>query len=184
MTSFPKSGAMTRREALALTTAAAVGSRWPFGEPSDVQAQEAAATSLAPLNRFPRMVQEFFVQQVRQAERRGLERKAALKTQADAEAYVLEVQKKIRVCLRPRTGTHAAQCPRDRCCGSGRISDRKGHFRESPGFPRHGQFVCAPRDESSRCPASSDRVDIRRTARRRKRTNRSRKDSLGWDTWC
>jgi hypothetical protein len=36
------------------------------------------------------MVQEYFVDQVRQAERRGLERRAALATKADAEAYVLD----------------------------------------------------------------------------------------------
>ena len=52
-----------------------------------------------PLNRFPRMVQEFFVMQVRQAERRSLAAKSRLETKADAEAYVQSVQKKIRECF-------------------------------------------------------------------------------------
>lgn len=61
----------------------------------------AAADDLQPLNRFPRMVQEFFVEQLRSAERRSLEAKARLKTKADAEAYVKSVQAKIRRCFGP-----------------------------------------------------------------------------------
>lgn len=61
----------------------------------------AAEDELAPLNRFPRMVQEWVVDQVRAAEARGNERRAALKTQADAEAYVTSVQQRIRECFGP-----------------------------------------------------------------------------------
>ncbi len=53
------------------------------------------------LNRFGRMVQDFFVQQVRQAEATGLERKRALKTKADAQAYVKRVRELARECFGP-----------------------------------------------------------------------------------
>ncbi len=59
------------------------------------------AVVIEPLNRFPRMVHEWFVGQVRAAEQRGLERKAALTTRASAEAYVRDVQQRIRTCFGP-----------------------------------------------------------------------------------
>jgi cephalosporin-C deacetylase-like acetyl esterase len=62
---------------------------------------EENSPKLEPLNRFPRMVQEFFVDQVRAAEAKGLARKRALKTKADAEAYVRDVQARIRRCFGP-----------------------------------------------------------------------------------
>lgn len=66
-------------------------------------AQDAKSSrgELAPLNRFSRMVQEWFVEQVRQAESKIKERLAALKTKEDAEAYVRSVQQRIRECFGP-----------------------------------------------------------------------------------
>lgn len=67
-----------------------------------LQAQEQPAVAkLPPLNRFPRMVQEFFVDRVREIERKSLAAKGALKTKADAEAYVKDVQTRIRQCFGP-----------------------------------------------------------------------------------
>ncbi len=65
------------------------------------QAATAPAQPIIPYNRFPRMVQEYFVTQVRQAEQAGLARKAALKKRADARAYVNEVRAKIRRAFGP-----------------------------------------------------------------------------------
>lgn len=65
---------------------------------SPLVAEEGA---LPPLNRFPRMMQEWVVGQVRAAEGRGNERRAALRTQADAEAYVASVRARIRECFGP-----------------------------------------------------------------------------------
>lgn len=59
------------------------------------------APSLQPLNRFSRMVQEYFVEQVRAAEDAGNRLRAAMKTKADAERYVEQVQKKIQLCFGP-----------------------------------------------------------------------------------
>lgn len=86
-----------RRELLQLAGLFALGlplNRW-------VQPVYSAEQSYLPLNHFPRMVQEFFVRQVRQAEQRGREERAALKTRADAEAYVERVRQRIRQSFGP-----------------------------------------------------------------------------------
>lgn len=54
-----------------------------------------------PLNRFPRMVQEWFVAQVRSLENTANAAKLALKTKADAEAYVLDVRQRIAASFGP-----------------------------------------------------------------------------------
>ena len=59
-------------------------------------AAEALATSLAPLNRFPRMVQEYFVEQLRRFETPDHQAKAALETKADAKAYVASVRERTK----------------------------------------------------------------------------------------
>jgi len=57
--------------------------------------------SREPLNRFPRMVQEYFVKSVRQIENQANKRREALKTSADAEAYVRDVREKIQQSFGP-----------------------------------------------------------------------------------
>jgi dienelactone hydrolase len=59
------------------------------------------AAPLVPLNRFGRAVQEWYVEQVRAAERRGVEARAKLRSKADAEAYVASVRKRIGTCFGP-----------------------------------------------------------------------------------
>ncbi|QDT45608.1 Alpha/beta hydrolase family protein [Gimesia alba] len=69
--------------------------------------QELAAAPVKPdqtvptLNRFPRMVQEYFVGRVREQEAKTIERLNALKTKEDAEEYVRSVQKRIREAFGP-----------------------------------------------------------------------------------
>jgi cephalosporin-C deacetylase-like acetyl esterase len=82
---------------------------WPvmqsfFGSTSNALAQTSATAPTAgvpALNRFPRMMQDWLVAEVRAAESRGNARRDALKTQADAEAYVKSVQERIRECFGP-----------------------------------------------------------------------------------
>jgi len=57
--------------------------------------------SLVPLNRFPRMVQEYFVESVHRVEQQANRRRAALKRRADAEAYVREVRERIQQSFGP-----------------------------------------------------------------------------------
>lgn len=56
---------------------------------------------LEPLNRFPRMVQEYLVQQVRAIEARNQATYASLQSQSDAEAYVKSVRDRIAECFGP-----------------------------------------------------------------------------------
>jgi dienelactone hydrolase len=65
------------------------------------QRDESATDSLKPLNRFPRMVQEYFVEQLRRHEQRHQQHHASLQTRADAEAYVASVRQRIRSCFGP-----------------------------------------------------------------------------------
>jgi dienelactone hydrolase/pimeloyl-ACP methyl ester carboxylesterase len=86
----------SRRQCLYLAGASALAPALPR-----LVAQEKQPAQLAPLNRFPRAVQEWYVEQVRAAERRGDAARAKLKTKADAEAYVAEVRKKVAACFGP-----------------------------------------------------------------------------------
>ena len=60
-----------------------------------------ARAALEPLNRFPQMMQEYFMRQVRSAGETSIGALNALKTKADAEAHVRAVQAKIRRCFGP-----------------------------------------------------------------------------------
>ncbi|MDA7921900.1 prolyl oligopeptidase family serine peptidase [Verrucomicrobiales bacterium] len=69
--------------------------------PFSALAEESSTSEFEPLNRFPRMVHNYYLEQVIRAERRGAARKAALKTKADTEAYVADVRKRIHSCFAP-----------------------------------------------------------------------------------
>lgn len=56
---------------------------------------------LRPLNRFPRMLQEYYVTRVREIERAGLARRSALRTRADALAYRRDIRQRVRDCFGP-----------------------------------------------------------------------------------
>jgi cephalosporin-C deacetylase-like acetyl esterase len=90
----------TRRELLALGGFGA-GLTLTSASPSSAAAPAAPPSAFPMLNRFPRMVQEYFVRRVRDAEAAGNKARAALKTKADAEAYVAAVRRKIAQCFGP-----------------------------------------------------------------------------------
>ena len=62
---------------------------------------ESPDNGLAPLNRFPRMMQNYLVRRVREVETAANRGRAALKTKADAEKYVQTVRERIRTCFGP-----------------------------------------------------------------------------------
>jgi dienelactone hydrolase len=64
-------------------------------------ARPSERASFAALNRFPRMVQEFFVARENEIYEQRLQRLAALTTKADAVAYVESVRTKIRDAFGP-----------------------------------------------------------------------------------
>ena len=70
---------------------------------------------LPPLNRFPRMVQEYFVERVRRIENRGNRRRSSLKTREDAERYVRDIRRKIQRSFGPwperRPSTRGSRAP-------------------------------------------------------------------------
>jgi len=92
---------ISRRNLLKLSGAGAAGliSGTVSAEASPVQS--GAENAIASLNRFPRMVQEFFVNQVRSRERDSLKIKNSIRTRAQAEAYVKSVRKRILECFGP-----------------------------------------------------------------------------------
>jgi len=105
-------GAITRRELGQLAATGVFGlTMGGSGAVGGLAASAAAAGQPAkagrvtprmePLQRFPQMVQEYFVARVRQAEQASLKAKAALKTKADAEKHVELVREKIRRAFGP-----------------------------------------------------------------------------------
>jgi dienelactone hydrolase len=96
----------SRRDLLRLAGAAGISRI--AASPPPLPAQSANATpgvsgapQIEPLNRFPRMVQEYFVERVRAIEAAGKAQRAQLETKADAEAYVSGVRAKIQQCFGP-----------------------------------------------------------------------------------
>jgi len=54
-----------------------------------------------PLNRYPRMVHEFFVRRVRDSEKRHIDALNQLETKSDAESYVRQAQERVRQAFGP-----------------------------------------------------------------------------------
>lgn len=97
----PSSDQLTRRKLLKIAGAGALG--WSLLD-STISGRASAAQQaeqLESLNRFPRMVQEYFVSRVRAAERAMLDAQNTLKTKSDAEAYVKSVQARARESFGP-----------------------------------------------------------------------------------
>ena len=96
-------GRISRRQMFQIAGRDALGlamASWMLTE--QLQAAEPARTAaIEPFNRFPRMMQHYFVRKVREAEEIGQRRRAALKSKADAEAYVRLVREKVRESFGP-----------------------------------------------------------------------------------
>lgn len=94
-----------------------------------------AEAPLAPLRRFPRMMQEHLVARVRTIEAASLAALSALRTRADAEAYVARVKAKIRALFGPAPPrTSLAPRVRGRLARDGYVVE-KVVFESRPGFP-------------------------------------------------
>ncbi|MCS6863604.1 MAG: prolyl oligopeptidase family serine peptidase [Gemmataceae bacterium] len=95
----PFSSCFSRRQWFHWAGAAAVGLS---AAPAGLVAQpKKDAAPLVPLNRLPRTVHEWYVEQVRAAERKANERRARLASRADAAAYVADVRKRIAAAFGP-----------------------------------------------------------------------------------
>ncbi len=107
-------------------------------------AADAAATSLAaklpPLNRHPRMMQDWLIAQVRAAELRGKARRDALKTKEDAEAYVKSVQERIRESFGPMPGKTPLNAAITRTLERADYKIEHVVFESRPGYKVTGNF--------------------------------------------
>lgn len=93
----------TRRALLQTTGTSLLGlalADWIMTDQLTALAQS-SSEGIVPLNRFPRMMQNYLVRRVRDAEILANEKRTALKTKADAEAYVRSVRERIRTCFGP-----------------------------------------------------------------------------------
>ena len=86
------------------------------------------------LNRFPRMVQEYFVRRVREQEAKTIERLDSLKTKADAEEYVHSVQKRIREAFGPNPERTALNARITKTTDRNTYSIENITFESRPGF--------------------------------------------------
>jgi cephalosporin-C deacetylase-like acetyl esterase len=65
------------------------------------KAPAAPPAELVPLNRFPRLMQDYFLKRVVENERAAEARVAGLRSRADAEEYVRDISAKVRRCFGP-----------------------------------------------------------------------------------
>lgn len=103
-----KQSKLTRRDVLKHGLVAALGAAGAASAAGvSLSAQTSGAASpaapppLAPRNHFSRIMQDFLVARVREVSRQADARRAALRTKADAEAYVRDVRARIRASLGP-----------------------------------------------------------------------------------
>jgi len=128
---------LSRRELFKLAGLTAAGFSLGDELAARSQAAEPVATpaaELPPLNRFPRMVQEYFVERVRAVERlatsaapRSIRKKTRRRTSARCARKSSSAS--------ARAGKIVAERPDDRRRRARRLLDRKSDFREPANFP-------------------------------------------------
>ena len=100
---LPMTRDLTRREWLAISSLGIAGVAFNtrlFAQPAE-KATDKAAGGLAPLNRFPRMMQEHLSAKVAAGQKLAELRQAKLTTKAEAEAHVQAVRGLIRESFGP-----------------------------------------------------------------------------------
>ncbi len=160
----PSSSVVTRRALLQQAglgalglSALGAGSIVAAAEPkAKAGAAKSAATSaageLTPLNRFGRMMQEYYVARVREVEKAGNVRRAALRTKADAEAYVRDVQQKIRQCFGPAPEKTPLNARVTKATERDTYRIENVIFESRPGFPVTANLYI-PKGRSGKMPA-------------------------------
>ena len=136
--------ALSRRQLLQAAVVQAVSlPLLPWLAADEASAAEGPPPPLPPLNRFPRMVQEYFVAQVRAAEAKGLAAKQALQTKARRRGLRPVGAGQDPDVFRTRTRTYAAQSASHGRGRAGRLPDREGDLRQPARLSRDGQSVSA-----------------------------------------
>jgi dienelactone hydrolase len=98
------------------------------------ESAQAAPAPVTPLHRFPRMTQEFFVNEVRKSGEASVRALEALKTRADAEAHVRELRRKIGLCFGPFPEKTPLQARTAGVVERDRYRIEKVIFESRPGF--------------------------------------------------
>ncbi len=93
-----------------------------------------------PLNRFPRMMQDYFVHKVRSVEQVGEKRRDSLRTKNDAEAYVRDARKKLSECLGPWPEKTPLNSRVVGILDRDKYTIEKIIFESRPGFPVTGSL--------------------------------------------
>ena len=87
------------------------------------------------LNRFPRMMQEYYVRRVREAEVKANARRAIIRTRADAEAYLAQIRTKIGQCFGPKPEKTPLNARITGVVDRDAYKIEKVIFESRPGFP-------------------------------------------------
>jgi dienelactone hydrolase len=100
---FCPSARLSRREVLQVAGSSAFGALiaqhwWASGALAQAQS---GREGMPPLNRFPRMMQDYYLDRMRAFHVKRLQRLEALQTKADAEAYVQSCRERIRESFGP-----------------------------------------------------------------------------------
>lgn len=114
--------------------------------------QAMADESFEPLNRFPRMVHEYFVRQVRESGARHLQRLRQLKTAADARDYVRSARTRIRQAFGPVPDRAPLNARVTRTVDRDTYTIENVIFESRPGFPVTAN-VYVPKGQKGPMPA-------------------------------
>jgi len=113
----------------------------------------APAETMEPLNRFPHMMQEWLIDRVREAEKRGNASRAALQTKADALAYVASCRERIRRSFGPEPEKAPLNAKITGVVERDALSHRKGHLREPSRLSYNWELYSIPTGRTFPLPA-------------------------------
>ena len=119
-------GSLSRRDLVRLSG---------LGSLSLLPSTSLVAADREPLNRYPRMVHEWYVQQLHDGERRRLRRLARLQSREDAEAYVRSVQTRVRRSFGPDPERTPLRPQVTRIIERDAYTIENVIFESRPGFP-------------------------------------------------
>ncbi|MGE0759252.1 MAG: alpha/beta hydrolase family protein [Pirellulaceae bacterium] len=147
MPHHPMSTVVTRRDLLIRTSGAASAvAWWSLHDPGIL-----AAAEYEPLHRYPRMVHEYFVEQVRRIEARRARELAALTTREQAEAYVQSCRTRIRASFGPEPERTPLNARVTGIVERDAYTIEKVIFESRPDFPVTANLY-VPRDRSKPLP--------------------------------
>jgi len=112
----------------------------------------APAPELAPLNRFPRMMQDYFLRRIVDNERAAEARVAGLRSRGDAEAYVRDTTAKVRQCFGPLPEKGPLNPRVTRTVDRDTYTIENVIFDSRPNFPVTGNLYL-PKKRAAKTPA-------------------------------